>query len=362
MISPSIELASVARQFQVPGEFLSAAPYGTGHINDTYVAHFGAAGTTQRYILQRINRRIFQNVPALMDNVRRVTAHTGRSAGRTLTIVPNREGQAFVVDAASEYWRCYVFIEGARSYDQVENERHAYEAARAFGAFQCLLTDLPGPRLHETIPRFHDTRKRFEDFRSILAADPLGRASAIQPDIEFALARESLVDRLLQLQQSGEIPERITHNDTKFSNVMLDDVTGEAVCVIDLDTVMPGLALYDFGDMVRSASNSAAEDERDVSKITMRLSTFESLARGYISSAGAFLNAAERAHMAFAAKLITFENGLRFLGDHLAGDVYYKIKRENHNLDRGRNQFALVRSMEQQEGAMQRTVEGLFST
>jgi len=326
------------------------------------------AGQPVRYILQRINERIFKNVPALMENIERVTWHANRAAAlakpvdsrRALTLVHSREGAAWHRDAHGSFWRCYLFIAKARTYDVVENPRQAYEAARAFGEFQRLLVDLPGGRLNETIPGFHDTRRRFETLQQAIATDRMGRAATVRAEIEFALNHESIVDVLLGLLARGKIPERITHNDTKFNNVMLDDATSRGVCVIDLDTVMPGLALYDFGDMVRSATNAAAEDEPDASKVSMRMDIFEGLLTGYAASAGAFLNAAERAHLVFSGKLITYEIGLRFLTDYLEGDVYFKIKRPEHNLHRCRTQFALVRSIEQQEAAMQALTDRVF--
>lgn len=359
---PPADLATVANDFLIYGRYIYGEPYGTGHINDTYAVYFDQAGARVRYIFQRINDRVFRDVPALMENIRRVTAHTTDRAARTgaadaarctLTLVPARSGGSWLRDHEGGCWRCYQFIEQARTFDIVTCPRQAFEAARAFGEFQRALVDLPGPRLHETIPGFHDTRSRFEAFKRALAADRAGRAREIQAEIEFALSGEPMVGVLLDLLTRGEMPERITHNDTKFNNVMLDDATARGVCVIDLDTVMPGLALYDFGDMVRSATNAAAEDERDVAKVAMRMDIYEGLVAGYAASAGAFLNAAERAYLAFSGKLITYEIGLRFLTDYLEGDVYFKTKRPGHNLDRCRTQFALVRSIERQEPAMQ---------
>jgi aminoglycoside phosphotransferase (APT) family kinase protein len=359
------ELAEISQAFRLLGRFVGGAPHGSGHINDTFAITLDQAGTHVRYILQRINQRVFRNVPALMENIHRVSLHAAKkltaagnhdAARRALSLVPTRAGKSFHRDASGSCWRCYLFIEKARSYDVIENCHQAREAAHAFGNFQNLLTDLPGPRLHETIPRFHHTRERFANARRAIAADPHQRVPDAREEIAFALAREALTDVLLDLQVRGEIPERITHNDTKLNNVMLDDLTGEAVCVIDLDTVMPGLALYDFGDMVRSATNSAAEDERDLSKVGLRLDVFEALVEGYVAATGSFLTAAERAHLVFAGKLITFEIGLRFLTDFLEGDVYFKTRRPGHNLDRCRNQFALVRSIETRERAMESIV------
>jgi aminoglycoside phosphotransferase (APT) family kinase protein len=355
-------LAAAAGAFAIYGRFVSAGPYGSGHINDTFVAEFDQAGARLRYILQRINRRIFKDIPALMDNIQRVSAHAARRASdsgladasrRALTLVATRDGSGYWQDAAGEVWRCYLFIEGARSFDLVETPPQAYEAARSFGDFQRILVDLPGPRLKETIPDFHNTRKRFGHLQQAIASDPLRRAARIGADLDFALKREPMLEVLPPLAASGAIPERITHNDTKFNNVLLDNRSGQGICVIDLDTVMPGLALYDFGDLVRSATNSAREDERDLVQVTMRMPIYRALVAGYLSSAGQFLNEAERAHLAFAGKLITFEIGLRFLTDFIEGDPYFKIARPQHNLDRARNQFALVRSIETQEAAMQ---------
>jgi Ser/Thr protein kinase RdoA (MazF antagonist) len=266
--------------------------------------------------------------------------------------VPARNGRSWHTDADGNHWRCYLFIERATTYDRIETAAQACEAAKAFGLFQQQLSDLPPPRLHETIPDFHHSRSRFDALRAAVEADPHNRAAAAQPEIEFCLRRETMVDVLLGLHARGAMPERVTHNDTKLNNVMLDDVTGEGVCVIDLDTVMPGLALYDFGDMCRTACSPTAEDERDLTKVEARMDIFEALVRGYLTTAGGFLNATEQEMLPFAARLITFEIGIRFLTDHLLGDRYFKIHRDNHNVDRARVQFKLVESFEQREVAM----------
>ena len=365
-VIPGSRLAAVSRAFPLLGRFRTAAPYGSGHVNDTFAAEFDQAGKPVRYILQRINHRIFKDVPALMENIARVTMHAARrakelahedAARRALVLVPSLDGRAYHRDPDGGWWRCYLFIEGARTYDVIETPRQAREAAKAFGEFQQLLVDLPGERLHETIPFFHHTRRRFDTLQRAIETDMHHRAIEAREEIAFARARESMVDVLLNLQLRGEIPERITHNDTKLNNVMLDDLTGEGICVIDLDTVMPGLALYDFGDMVRSATNSAAEDDPDASHVDSRLPIFEALVDGYLETAGSFLNASECAHLAFSGQLITFEIGIRFLTDFLEGDVYFKTKRPGHNLDRARNQFALVRSIEQQQKQMEGIVK-----
>jgi hypothetical protein len=363
---PAPDLPSVVNAFSLFGQYRSGSAYGSGHINDTFVVVLDQAGTTVRYLLQRINDRVFTNVPALMDNIQRVTAHATRRAAegasdpdasrRSLTLVSARDGLPYHRDPQGGWWRCYLFIEHARTYDVVNTPQQAAAAARAFGDFQRLLVDLPGRRLHETIPFFHHTRRRFEAFQRALDADAHGRAAQARNEIAFALRCESLAGVLLASQERGEIPERVTHNDTKFNNVMLDDATHAAICVIDLDTVMPGIALNDFGDMVRSATNSAAEDERDLSAVHARLPIFEALVEGYLSAARPFLNEAELAHLAISGQVITFEIGLRFLTDFLAGDTYFKVKRPNHNLDRAANQFALVRSLQAQQSVMEASV------
>lgn len=354
------ELAAICGQFRIGGRIASIVPYGTGHINDTYSV-ICAPASAPRYILQRVNHLIFRDVPRLMENVERVTAHVGRKVAglrgrQALTLVPLREGGTWHQDPQGNFWRVYVFVEGASTHDQLQSPRQAFEAARAFGEFQTMLCDLPGPRLHDTIPNFHHSRERFNALERAIKADAAGRVRECGPEIAAARERESLVDVLLTLQARGEVPERVTHNDTKINNVMLDDDTGQGVCVIDLDTVMPGLALYDFGDMVRTAANSAAEDETDLARVRVDLPVFEALVRGYLSSAGAMLTAAEIAHLVTSARLLTFECAIRFLADHLAGDVYFKIHRPGHNLDRYRCQLALLRSMEQAAGEMEQTV------
>jgi Ser/Thr protein kinase RdoA (MazF antagonist) len=259
------------------------------------------------------------------------------------------------VDANGSYWRTYRFVENARTYDAVESTEQAFQAAKAFGRFQKLLVDLPAPRLHDTIKDFHHTPKRFMVLDQAIASDVAGRGILARPEIEFAFAHRSITSVLID----ANLPERITHNDTKFNNVMLDEVTGEGICVIDLDTVMPGLALHDFGDMVRTATSPAKEDEQDLSKVTMQFSMFEALVRGYLASAGDFLTKAEKQHLVFSGKLMTFEQGIRFLTDYLQGDPYYRVSRDEHNLDRCRAQFKLLKSIERQEERMDRLVESI---
>jgi len=358
------DLPLVFSLFDIPGTFVNAIPYGSGHINDTYAVDVDQAGTAVRYIFQRINHVIFKDPVRLMNNISRVTTHlAGKlkkhpdASRRALTVLPSRSGRDYVVDEEGLFWRAYIFIENARTFDAVENERQAREAARAFGLFQHLLNDLPGVPLFESIPNFHNTPKRFSALMDAVTADVCDRVDGARKEIDFFLRRESDYYRLTNLQADGQIPLRITHNDTKLNNVMIDDETGEGICVIDLDTVMPGLALYDFGDMVRTATSRSKEDERDLSLVRMQMPMFSALVSGYLESASAFLNPVEIEQLPFAGKLITLETGIRFLTDYLSGDVYFKTSRPGHNLDRCRTQCALVSSIEDQSEAMRKEVE-----
>ena len=355
-------LRSVIDAFSLYGEFIGATPYGSGHINDTYCAQFNQGGTRVRYILQRINHKVFKDPVGLMDNIHRVTTHIAAktaaepdSSRTNLTLLNTRNSRCWHQDDSGNFWRTYLFIENARSYDTADTESQAYEAAKAFGRFQHLLTDLPAPPLRDTIPDFHHTPRRFAVLEQAINTDVANRARLAKREIEFALARKPFIRTLLD----AALPQRVTHNDTKLNNVMLDEATGEGVCVIDLDTVMPGLVLYDFGDMVRTVTSPASEDERSLSKVTMRFPMFAALVRGYLASAACFLTPSERRYLAFSGKLITFEIGVRFLTDFLAGDTYFKIHREGQNLDRCRAQFKLVESIEQQEEEMNRFIEKL---
>lgn len=354
---PPADFGSILKLFSVPEKLSSAAPYGSGHINDTYVVNcVDQENQPKRYIAQRINGNVFKNIPELMENVQRVTDHLNRKAGagsRELTVIPTTDGRPSARDADGKWWRIYHFIEGAHTVDRVTNETQARETALAFGNFQAALADLPGGRLQETIPYFHHTRNRFENFRKAVAENPVGRASEVTAEIEFAFSREAEADVLLDLMKSGKIAERVTHNDTKINNIMLDDTTNEAVAVIDLDTVMPGSPLYDFGEMARTSASSTDEDDPNPENMRFELPYFRALVEGYLASeVGSVLNAIEREHLGFAGKLMTYENGLRFLTDYLQGDTYYKVAHPKHNLDRTRTQFALMRSIEEQTEAI----------
>lgn len=365
------DFADVLRLFALrEGQNVSAEPYGNGHINDTYVAvRTDKDGGRRRYIAQRINHTIFKNVPALMDNIDRVTKHIGakdRAANpgvpsRALTLIPALDGKPYAQDAQGGYWRVYDFIEGSHTVDRVTSEGEAREAAVAFGAFQALLADLPGERLQETIPNFHHTRSRFENLRRAVNEDKMGRVKEARPEIDFAFAREADADVLIDLLAKKQISERVTHNDTKINNVMLDDSTGRAVAVIDLDTVMPGLPLHDFGDLVRTSACSAAEDDPNPANMHLVLPYYRALLEGYLSSeVGGVLNATERELLWFGGKMMSYEVGIRFLTDFLQGDVYFKTKHPRHNLERSRTQLALVKSIEDNQGEMARMLDDVF--
>jgi hypothetical protein len=349
-----------ARQFQVGGTLVAAAPFGAGHIHDSYRAVFEDAGVLTRILLQRINHSVFRSPAALSQNIERVTAHLAlkvaaepEKSRRVLSLVPTREGQFLYVDDAENFWRAFPFVERTHTFDAVSTPGQAFQAGKAFGQFQSLLVDFPPPRLHDTIPGFHSTPMRFRALEQAIAADAANRSAEARPEIDFALAHRSLADALLR----ANLPERVTHNDTKINNVLFDDETGEGICVIDLDTVMPGLAPYDFGDLVRTSTCRSPEDERDLSRVALEFPLFAGLARGYLSSARTFLTEFEEKNLVLAGKLITFEQGIRFLTDHLAGDHYFKTHRENHNLDRTRAQFKLLESIEQQEETLCEFIE-----
>jgi Ser/Thr protein kinase RdoA (MazF antagonist) len=344
-----------AQGFAVEGTLESVAAYGSGHINDSYCAVFERGGKRERFLLQRINTHVFHDPAALMENIARVTTHLASKrlenpdgGRRALTLVRTRDGRAWQRDEDGDLWRMYLFIEGARSYDVVESPAQAYEAARAFGEFQRMLADLPAPRLNETIPDFHNTPKRLGALKRAIENDAVGRAEGADREIEFALQRESVTRLLVE----AGLPERVTHNDTKINNVLLDGRTGKGICVIDLETVMPGLAPFDFGDMVRTMSCRAAEDERDLSLVRVEMGMFAALARGYLSVAAGFLTDAEKRSLQEAGRVITLEQGIRFLTDYLEGDPYYKVNRAEQNLERARAQFRLVESLEDHAAEM----------
>lgn len=358
-------IESISHEFAISGDFVDGCEINSGHINSTYIASYQRAdGEIRRYVLQRINEHVFPDPLAVMNNVECVTRHINWKVlrvkrdlgGQTLNLYPARGGKFYAHGEGGGIWRCYNFIEGCHTYEIVENTRQAYQAARAFGSFQDLVSDMDIEDIQETIKDFHNTKKRFQRLMDVAAADPKGRLKNVQAEMDFIKEREALCSQLLDLLEAGELPERITHNDTKLNNVMMDSETDEAVCVIDLDTVMPGLSAYDFGDLVRTATSSAAEDETDLSKVEMRISMFEALAEGYLDGCDC-LNQCEIDNLVTGGKVITLETGIRFLTDYLEGDVYFKIHREGQNLDRCRTQLKLVECIEEQEEVMHKFVK-----
>lgn len=348
----------IARRFQLESEVQWARPYGNGHINATFLVACGEPGGERRYLLQRINAHVFCDPPALMENLGRVTRHVrARLAGegvedlgrRALALVPSEDGADFVRDEDGDYWRCFPFIEGTRTLAKVESAAQAFEAARAYGAFQRLLSDLPPPSLVPTIPHFHDAGMRFRAFHAVLDQDLHHRATQAVPEIRFALENRALAEFFAGFIARGEMGERIVHNDTKLDNLLFDATADEALCVVDLDTVMPGLPLYDFGDLARSAACGAVEDEFRLDKVFVEPTLFGALAKGFLEGSGDGLNAAERENLVGATQVFAYTLGLRFLTDFLEGDRYFRIRREGHNLDRARVQFALLRDLQARE-------------
>jgi len=360
----------LADRFFFEGRYHSAERYGNGHINETYLVRtIVEDGSTRRYILQKINHHVFRHPVRLMQNMAAVSSHirsrvaaSGADPSRSsVTVVPTADGAPFMQHEDGSFWRAQVFIEGTLCIDQVEDIRHLYEAGKAFGTFQRLLEDFPADCLHETIPDFHNTPLRLRAFERTVAEDAVGRVASVAEEIRFLRERSGDASRLVDLLGEGRLPLRVTHNDTKLNNVLFDDVTGEAVCVVDLDTVMPGLSLYDFGDAIRFAANTAVEDETDLDRVHLDFSLFENFTRGYLETAGPVLIAEEIRQLCFSARLITYELALRFLGDHIAGDPYFRIHRPGHNLDRARCQMRLLLEMERNETRMEDSVARLLA-
>ena len=349
------KIKKILAQFDLPQGEMEAFPYGNGHINDTLcVSVYNEAGC-RRYIMQRVNNYVFPKPVEVIENIEKVTAYLrgiieengGDVERETLTLVPAKDGKNYVIAEDGQLWRIYLFVEGTKSVDLPDTEALFELSGRAFGKFQRQLGGFDAAQLHETIVNFHNTPARYQQLMDAVERNEAGRLDSVAKELAFCTAREKEVHVLLDAMKNGEIPLRVTHNDTKLNNVLLDMQTGEGVCVIDLDTVMPGLAAYDFGDSIRAGASTAAEDERDLSKVQLSLPMFEAFARGFLAEAGGALGAREKELLPMGAKMMTFECGMRFLADHLNGDKYFRIHRENHNLDRARTQFTLVRHMEE---------------
>lgn len=345
-------LQQAAAAFDFGCETSRIERYGAGHINDTFAVW--AADESRRFVLQRINTDTFTDPVGLMENVcgvtsylrKQILAQGGDAERETLNVILTKDGKPCFMDDEGGAWRAYLFVEGTICLQKVENEKDFYTTAQTFGSFQNQLAGYPAATLHETIARFHDTPNRYANFEKALAADALGRAKEIAPEIEFIHAHEADCHVLVDQLAAGVLPLRVTHNDTKLNNVLIDEATGKGICVIDLDTVMPGLSAYDFGDSIRFGANDCAEDEPDQSKVHFSLHLYEVFAKGYLEAAGKSMDEAERRSLAWGAKLMTLECGIRFLTDYLEGDHYFKTSRPGQNLDRARTQFTLVKGME----------------
>lgn len=343
----------IIHHFCLKGAPSSISPFGSGHINDTYLIQT-VPGSAPDYVLQRINHQVFKNIPGLMENIAHVTHHIhqqmtkkpGQFPGfQSLFLVPANDGRLFYTDPGGNFWRLYQYIAGSRSYNQVENPPLAYEGGKAFGVFLTLTSELSPQNLIETIPRFHDITWRMEQFKTAIRNDTVHRVKLIEQEIGFVMDRIEEMLCIDQLTKSQQLPLRVTHNDTKFNNILFDR-NNKAICIVDLDTVMPGNVLFDFGDAIRTGATKAQEDEEDLSKVSFNMELFEAYTKGFLETAGNRLTRTEIGHLAFSAKFMTFLIGIRFLTDYIQGDTYYKIGYPEHNLQRARVQFALLRSME----------------
>jgi hypothetical protein len=348
-------LAEILGDFFIYGDFEELSPFGKGHINDTFLSCWNQAGSKVRYTHQRINDHVFTRPDEVMENIERVTRHIreklaarnlGDASRRTLTVIPSRDGKPWVRDAQGGWWRTYCFIDGVRALELAESPEEAKVLGKSIGGFQKQIADLPGPRLHETIPNFHNMETRYVRFHEALKQDSRNRAKSCEKEIAFLLENEERGGVLIRSMREGSIPERICHNDAKMSNILLDGLSGEALCVIDLDTVMPGTSLFDLGDLIRTVATRAEEDERDLSLVQFDTVYFRALLEGYLSEARSFLIPREYTLLIESGRNLTHIMALRFLTDYLEGDHYYHIDRPEHNLDRSRNQIALIRSLD----------------
>ena len=360
------DLKDLFECFDADGIYLTGEPFGSGHIHETFHI-ITAEQDKDDYILQKLNNKVFRNIPELQENIERVTVHLRKKISsipgsdikrESLRMVPAKDGKSWITDSYGNFWRMFIFITDHRTYDIVDSPGKAFEGGKAIGRFQALLADLPGKPLHDTIPFFHDVEKRIENFFRTLKADPAGRVKETAAETDFMIKRSGDMKIIHKLGREGKIPVRITHNDTKFNNILFDG-NDKSLCIIDLDTVMPGYFHSDFGDAIRTGANVSPEDEKDLSRVKMDIILFEAYARGYLSETRNTLNDVEKEYLAFAPLLMTYEQALRFFTDYIDGDTYYKIHHEHHNLQRTRAQMKLLESMEEQYGAMKRIIEGL---
>ena len=357
------DFADIIRQFDINGELISCEPYGSGLINRTYKAEVTFCGVVKRYILQRINSDLFKNVDKLMENItlvtsmakKRIIEESGNPLRGTLTVIPSKKGLNYI-KTETGYFRVYIFIENALGYDKIIKNEHFYECAKAFGKFAEMLKNFDCDRLYETLPDFHNTPKRYENFLKSVEEDRFDRVKDVKNEIRFADNYRGMADGITKLLSGGEIPYRVTHNDTKVNNVLIDVFTDKAVCVIDLDTVMKGSVCYDFGDAIRSGCNTELQDCRDLNKVHLRLDLFEEFCKGYLETF-TDITKKEKENLVFSAFIMTYECGIRFLADYLSGDTYFRTVRPRQNLDRCRTQFKLLSEIESKFENMENTVK-----
>lgn len=367
-VETSSILKTIVSQFNVTGTFLKGNRFGSGHIHVTYMIDCQKDAHIYKYVLQRVNHEVFPPQESLDRNLRLITEHIRKRliqenrseiSRRVLTLVPTHENGVTLLKEGKNYWRMFTLIEDIVSVDSVQDTEQAYKAAYSFGEFLALLSDLPAEKIHDIIPDFHHIGKRYGQLKTAIESDKANRLAEVQEVVDKTLGFQFISDQMMAVWESGIIPLRITHNDTKINNVLLDAKTGEGMCVIDLDTVMPGLILHDFGDMVRTFTSPVEEDERDLTKVFLRKDIFESLTKGFIAATDEFLTSAEREHLLLGAKVIILIMGVRFLTDYLNGDTYYQIHYPDQNLVRCNNQLALLDSLMEQEQELESIIQAI---
>lgn len=364
----SENLMEVINNFQFKGDFVSVKEFGSGHINKTYIVKFDNNGEEIKYVLQQVNDNVFKNIDALMENVFAVTSYLrdiikgygGEPDRETLHYIKTKDNKKYYKNRDGSFYRSYIFVKDSKSYNKADTPEIFKSSGQAFGKFQRLLADFDANQLTETIPHFHDTKWRYDnEFLPAVENNASGRLDTCKAEVDTVMSYASEMSILTDMIASGEIPVRVTHNDTKLNNVMFDEFTDKCVCVIDLDTVMPGLALYDFGDSIRFGASTADEDEKDLDKVEMSLDLFKAYAEGFLSEAGVAFNQAEIDNLAFASKLMTLECGMRFLTDYINGDTYFKTAYPEHNLVRAKNQLKLVADMDKKMSQMEEIIKNI---
>ena len=362
------QIKGILPQFPFEGKYVSATEMTSGNINNSYHLVYKSAGTLKHYTLQHINPYVFKHPQKVMENIKNVTEHLKATleregldpARRVLQMLPTKDGGIMYKDSYGYYWRAYHYIDNATPYNSVEKPEHFYEVGRIFGEFQKLLCDYPVENLHETIPDFHNTTRRFYAFVAAVAEDKAGRVDEVEEEIEFLFDRRRMMGEIVKKLKTGEIAPRVTHNDTKINNVLIDNATEKAICVIDLDTVMPGSSLYDFGDAIRFGASTAAEDEEDISKIALDMNLFRQFTAGFLSEVRGFLPDHEIRLLPLGVKVITCELAMRFLTDYIDGDLYFKVRSPDHNLIRARAQMKLLTDIEKKTDEMNQVIEELL--